>query len=99
MTAHCEMKGFLSFLVLRMISEKEMSGDDVRKEIEKRKGCLPSAGTIYPVLKDLKEGGLIKELKDGGKVKKYTVTEAGKKEMKTAVKKFVALFSDLRNEF
>jgi len=95
----CEMKGFLTFLVLRMISKKDMSGDAIRDELEKRKGCRPSAGTVYPVLKELKSKGLIKEVKDGGKEKKYTITDAGEKEMKIAVRKFIALFSDLKDEF
>ncbi|HSU73239.1 MAG TPA: PadR family transcriptional regulator [Candidatus Binatia bacterium] len=95
----CEMKGFLSFIVLRMISKQEMSGDAIRDELEKRKGCRPSAGTVYPVLKELKEKGLIKEVKDGGKEKKYHITESGQKEVKAAIKKFIALFSDLKDEF
>ena len=99
MSAGCEMKGFLSFLVLRLISKHPMSGDEIRTELEKRKGCRPSAGTIYPVLKDLRKRGLIQEIKDKGKVKNYRLTEAGQKELHQAVKRFVALFYDLKEEF
>ncbi len=99
MEGACEMKGFLTFLVLRLISKKPMSGDDIRTELEKRKGCRPSAGTIYPVLKELAAGHLIVEAKEGGRTKKYTITPAGEKELKIAVKKFIAMFYDLKEEF
>ena len=37
----CEMKGFLRFIVLRIIyNNKEMSGEEIRKEIEK--WCRPT---------------------------------------------------------
>lgn len=93
------MKGFLSFLVLHLISKKYMSGDEIRKEIEQRKGCLPSAGTVYPVLKDLKSKGLIEEVDLGKKVKRYGITPKGKKEMKVVAKKFVDLFYDVSERF
>jgi len=99
MGAHCEMKGFLNFLCLRLISKEPMSGDEIRTEMEKRKGCRPSAGTIYPVLKTLSESGFIQELKDFGKIKKYKLTDKGKKELDLATKKFVTLFSDMKEEF
>lgn len=93
------MKGFLSFLVLRLISKNELSGQEIRKEIEARKGCMPSAGTIYPVLKNLNKSGLITEIAGGGKVKKYRLSEKGKKELVVANKKFVGLFCDMKEEF
>jgi len=31
----CDMKGFLSFMVLRLISKQNMSGEEIRKEIER----------------------------------------------------------------
>lgn len=76
-----------------------MSGDDIRSELEKRKGCRPSAGTIYPVLKELSSRGLIVEEKGRGRIKKYTITPTGQKELKVATRKFVAMFYDLKDEF
>lgn len=86
------MKGFLSFLILRMISRENMSGEDIRKEIEKRKGSKPSPGTIYPVLKSLSERKLITLIKGKGKEKKYKITNSGKREVKIAIDKFERLF-------
>ena len=95
----CDMRGYLSFIVLRLLNKKEMSGEEIRKELEKRKGCKPSPGTIYPVLKDLNKKGLIIEIDDSGKNKKYKLTDKGKKEMDIATKKFIALFYDLKDDF
>ena len=93
------MKGFLSFIVLKLISKKNMSGDDIRKELNARRGSNPSPGTIYPVLKSLSESGLIQEIKNGGKVKKYKLTSRGKKEINAATKKFCTIFYDMKEEF
>ena len=62
----CEIKGPLGFFVLWIISKKASNGVEIAADIEKRRGCKPSPGTIYPVLKDHKEKGLIKEV-DGKK--------------------------------
>ncbi len=93
------MKGFLSFLVLRLIMKNPMSGEEIRKELERRKGTKPSPGTIYPVLKALSENGWIGEMKDKRKEKKYKITLKGKKEVEIANKKFVAMFCDMGEEF
>lgn len=95
----CDMRGFLSFIVLRLISKKNMSGEEIRQEIKIRKGTKPSPGTIYPVLKALNESGFIEEIKDGGKTKKYRVTKRGKKELKLATQKFCEIFYDMGDEF
>lgn len=93
------MRGFLSFIVLRLISKENRSGEDIRQELEKRKGTKPSPGTIYPVLKEMRENGWIKEIKDSGKEKKYEITLLGKRELKTATRKFISLFCDMKEEF
>ena len=93
------MKGFLTFTVLRLISKKSMSGDEIRDELEKRKGTRPSPGTIYPVLKLLVEHEWIEECEKTGKEKKYSITPRGKKEVEAATERFVALFCDMREDF
>ncbi len=95
----CDMRGFLSFIVLRLIRKKNMSGEDIRAEIKKRRGTKPSPGTIYPVLKALSESGFIQEVKNGGKEKKYKLTKRGKKELNVATKKFCQIFYDMKEEF
>lgn len=92
------MRGFLSFIVLRLISKKNMSGEDIREEIKKRRGTKPSPGTIYPVLKALSSSGLIEEVKDSGKEKRYALTNIGKKELTISTRKFCEIFYDMRDE-
>ena len=71
----CEMKGFLSFIIMWLVNKKNMTGAEIALELEKRKGHRPSPGTIYPVLKDLKDKGLLSVDED----KRYSLTNRGKK--------------------
>ena len=88
------MRGMLSFLLLFLLSRKSMTGQELALELEKRKGCKPSPGTIYPALKQLRESGLIKEHKKGKKIT-YTLTESGKNGLKKAKKQFCRTFGGL----
>ncbi len=76
-----------------------MCGDELRDELARRKGHKPSPGTIYPVLKTLKQNGFIKETKCKGKEKKYAITKKGRKEVESATRKFCAIFYDMKDEF
>ena len=95
----CDMRGFLSFIVLRMIAKRNMSGKEISQDIKIRKGSKPSPGTIYPVLKFLSKAGFIEEIKSGSKMKKYRITKKGQKELKLATKKFCQIFYDMKGEF
>ena len=91
MKHHCRMKGFLSFLILWIVNKKKMSGAEIALELEKRKGHRPSPGTIYPVLKDLKEKGLLKIDED----KRYSLTKQGKNELEVSINSFFDTFCDI----
>ena len=99
MEGYCDMRGYLSFLVMHMISKQHMSGEEIRLEIKSRKGTKPSAGTIYPVLKNLNAHALIEEIESKGKEKKYKITRKGENEVKLATKKFCSIFCDMKDEF
>jgi DNA-binding PadR family transcriptional regulator len=88
---HFRMKGFLSFLILWLISKKSMTGSEITEELEKRKGHRPSPGTIYPVLKYLKERGLLSIDQN----KRYSLTDSGKKELETHLNSFFETFCDI----
>ncbi len=90
----CDMRGFLSFLILYILSKKPMHGQEIAEEIGKRKGQHPSPGTIYPALKALKDEGFIDEKKDG-KTIVYTLTDDGKAALKVAKERFVRMFGGL----
>ena len=99
MEEYCSMKGFLSFMILRLISKGDISGEEIRQEIKKRRGSRPSPGTIYPVLKSLKDLKLIEEVKSDGKTKKYKLTKRGRKEMELATARFCRIFYDMKDDF
>ncbi|MBI2580495.1 PadR family transcriptional regulator [Candidatus Woesearchaeota archaeon] len=95
----CDMRGFLTFTVLRLVSKNSMSGEELRQELGRRKGSKPSPGTVYPVLKAMSANGWIREVGHGIREKKYRITAAGKKELKSATKKFISIFCDMKDEF
>ena len=87
----CDMRGMLSFLILFLLSKKEMHGQELAEEIGRRKGSKPSPGTIYPALKGLREEGLIAEKREGKKVT-YSLTKEGEAGLKEAKKQFCRTF-------
>lgn len=87
----CDMKGFLSYLVLWNLSKKPMTGAEIARELEKRKGTKPSPGTIYPLLKELKEKKMIVSDKN----KTYSLTKEGSVELKKACHIFCNIFYDM----
>lgn len=89
--AHCRMKGFLSFLILWLVSKKGMTGAEMALELEKRKGRKPSPGTIYPVLKNLKDKGLLSMDEN----KRYSLTKRGRKELEVHLNTFFRTFCDI----
>ncbi|OYT60913.1 hypothetical protein B6U81_04240 [Thermoplasmatales archaeon ex4484_30] len=76
MTGH--FKGFLKIHILKLISEKPSSGYGLMNSIEEISGRRPSAGSIYPLLKDLEKRGLI-EAQHKNKKTNYVITDKGKK--------------------
>ena len=77
MTGH--FKGFLKIHILKLISEKPSSGYGLMNSIEEISGRRPSAGSIYPLLKDLEKRGLI---------------EAQHKNKKTYAKSFIIQYNN-----
>lgn len=90
----CDMRGMLSFLILFLLSKKDMHGQQIAMELEKRRGERPSPGTIYPALKSLRENKLIEE-KKVNKTVNYKLTSQGKKVLKIAKQKFCRTFVDV----
>ena len=88
---HCRTKGFLSFLILWLISKKSMTGAEIAIELEKRKGKKPSPGTIYPVLKQMKEKNLLTIDEN----KSYTLTRIGIRTLESHLGAFIKTFYDI----
>jgi DNA-binding PadR family transcriptional regulator len=73
-------KGFLRHQVLKLLSEKPMSGSEIISEIERQTNgqWRPSHGSIYPLLSSLKKKGFIKEEAVEAGMKRYALMEQGK---------------------
>ncbi len=89
--ANSRTKGFLTFLILWIISKKSMTGAEIALELQKRKGRKPSPGTIYPVLKHMKERNLVSMDEN----KSYTLTEKGETSLKAHLQAFIRIFHDI----
>lgn len=87
----CEMKGYLTYLILWILSKRTMNGAEIGRELEKRRGTKPSPGTIYPALKELRKNGLITVDEN----KNYSLTPAGQGELEVACKSFCNIFYDM----
>ena len=75
-------RGLLRFLVLKMLSEKPMSGAEISEQIEKQTGgCWkPSSGSIYPLLAWMHTKGFTDESPKGEEgLKRYSFTVQGSK--------------------
>jgi DNA-binding PadR family transcriptional regulator len=91
-------KGFLRYYVLRLLSEKPMSGSEIMNEIEKRTDghWKPSPGSIYPLLSWLQEKGYTKEIpeQEAG-VKRYTLTDKGE----TFLQEYIKIRDEFHKKF
>ena len=94
----CDMRGMLSFIILWLLSHKEMYGEQIAKEIASRKGEKPNPGTIYPALKELEKKKLIKSEKKGRNIC-YSLTKKGKDGLKEAVFYFRQAYGDIVNDY
>jgi DNA-binding PadR family transcriptional regulator len=83
-------KGFLRYQVLRLLSEKPMSGSEIMSEIERRTDgrWKPSPGSIYPLLAWLQDKGYIEEAPEQeARIKRYALTNQGRAFLKEYAKK------------
>lgn len=74
-------KGFIRYYILRLLSEKPMSGSEIIQHVEEKSEgrWRPSPGSVYPLLAWLQEKGYTKEVpaQEPG-MKRYTLTDEGK---------------------
>jgi DNA-binding PadR family transcriptional regulator len=72
-------RGDIKYLILAVLADGPRHGYDIITALEERTGgrYRPSAGSVYPTLTLLEEGGFVTgEQQDGKRV--YTITEAGR---------------------
>lgn len=87
---HCRPKGFLTFLVLWIVRNQKMTGTEIALELKRRRGKKPSPGTIYPVLKLMKENNLLSMDEN----KYYSLTKEGKKNLDAHLNALMTTFHD-----
>jgi len=81
-TEQGRQKGILTIYLLSSLKKKPKSGYELLVEIkEKTEGAwVPSKGTIYPLLKQMEQGGLIKvKMKDKRSKNIFEITPKGNK--------------------
>jgi DNA-binding PadR family transcriptional regulator len=96
-----KMFGYLKIFVLKELVKSEMSGYELMDGFKRFRGSRPSPGTIYPMLSDLKDRGLI-TARASGKKKIYSITSKGKTllmdlmaERKRALQKVIPLLGNV----
>ncbi len=94
----CDMRGMLSFYVLWVLSKRPMNGQEISEELGKRRGTKPTAGTIYPALKELRKKGLL-EMERQGRTTNYTLTRNGREALEKACQYFCSAFGEIVHEY
>ena len=93
----CDMRGLLTFQILWELNKEEMNGQQIAEKIAIRRGTKPTPGTIYPALKELKEGGLIEGRKEGRQII-YHLTSEGEIGLAQASRYFLQAFGDIADD-
>ncbi|MEM2780409.1 MAG: PadR family transcriptional regulator [Candidatus Bathyarchaeia archaeon] len=76
------VRGFSRVLILWLLSRTPMSGYNISRELRRLTGWSFHPGTVYPLLYELEENGLIKgrwTRRGRRRIKYYTTTEDGVK--------------------
>jgi DNA-binding PadR family transcriptional regulator len=97
-------KGFIRIATLILLSKKPHHGYEVMKEIRVRTRGFwaPTAGGMYPILKNLQESGYIQgewDVKTRRRKRTYIITESGRAVLKRALAKEKQLAETMRNMF
>ena len=61
-----------------------MNGQEISEELRKRRGTKPTAGTIYPALKELRTKGVL-EMEKKGRTTIYSLSEDGREDLRFSI--------------
>jgi len=92
------MRGLLSFTILWLLTKRDMYGQELAGELEKRRGTRPNPGTLYPALRELEKNGLVESRIDGKK-RVYRLTEEGREGTLKACQYFCRAYGEIFQEF
>lgn len=94
MKSHMKRQSSMTkFYLLAALSRKEMHGYELMTQIAGITGKRPSAGQVYPVLKQMNSAGYIVQKSKPGKkrVKSYRITKSGEKFFSEMSRRFSVL--------
>ena len=76
---HRARRGAVRGSLLRLLAERPMHGYELITEFEERSGgrWRPSPGSVYPLLAQLEDEGLVRSVDDGGR-KRFELTDEGR---------------------
>jgi DNA-binding PadR family transcriptional regulator len=97
-------KGIIRMGVLILLNKKPSHGYEIMKQINNRtKGFWqPTAGGVYPILRDLEKSGYIKgewQTQKNRKLKVYKITESGELILRRAIVKQTEISNNIGNLF
>jgi DNA-binding PadR family transcriptional regulator len=97
-------KGYIRMGVLILLNKKPSHGYEIMKEINSRtKGFWqPTAGGVYPILRDLEKSGYIKgqwETQKNRRLKVYKITPSGEQILRKAILKQTEIFNNIGSLF
>jgi len=92
---YIDVKGFLRFHILNLLSKRKLCGDDLADIIGNRKYGKLTPGTIYPALKYLRGNKLI-VFKQKGRKKIYSLTKKGTGEYKITKRIFKKIIKEIK---
>ena len=97
-------KGYIRMGVLILLNKKPSHGYEIMKEINSRtKGFWqPTAGGVYPILRDLEKSGYIKghwETQKNRRLKVYKITQSGELILRHAILKQTEIFKNIGSLF
>jgi len=97
-------KGYIRMGVLILLNKKPSHGYEIMKEINSRtKGFWqPTAGGVYPILRDLEKSGYIKgqwQTQKNRRLKVYKITESGEQILRKAILKQTEISNNINNLF
>jgi len=97
-------KGYIRMGILILLNKKPSHGYEIMKEINNRtKGFWkPTAGGVYPILRDLEKSGYIKgewQTQKNRRLKVYKITESGELILRRAIVKQAEISNNIGNLF
>src|SRR5208283_1489291 len=97
-------KGYIRIGVLILLNKKPSHGYEIMKQINNRtKGFWqPTAGGVYPILRDLEKSGYIEgewQIQKNRKLKVYKITESGELILRRAIVKQTEISNNIGNLF